>query len=135
VGPRAGLDAVVKRKIPSPHRESNPRTPIVQPIAQRNTNRAIIVSYVIYQIPFVVRFMDYASLSFKHFGRTPWMGGRPIAGPLPAQQSTIQERQTYIHASKWIRTHDLSVPVVKVRTFLTKRSRRHQNQNIITVIK
>jgi hypothetical protein len=34
VGPRAALDAVVKRKIPSPGRESNPRTPIVQPIAQ-----------------------------------------------------------------------------------------------------
>jgi hypothetical protein len=27
VGPRADLDAVVKRKIPIPHRESNPRTP------------------------------------------------------------------------------------------------------------
>jgi hypothetical protein len=27
VGPRAVLDAVVKRKIPSPRRESNPRTP------------------------------------------------------------------------------------------------------------
>jgi hypothetical protein len=34
VGPRAVLDAVVKRKIPSPRRESNPGTPIVQPIAQ-----------------------------------------------------------------------------------------------------
>jgi hypothetical protein len=33
VGPRAVLDAVVKRKIPSPRRESNPRIPIVQPIA------------------------------------------------------------------------------------------------------
>jgi hypothetical protein len=33
VGPRAILDAVVKRKIPSTRRESNPRTPIVQPIA------------------------------------------------------------------------------------------------------
>jgi hypothetical protein len=33
VGPRAVLDAVVKRKIPSPRRESNPRTPIVQPVA------------------------------------------------------------------------------------------------------
>jgi hypothetical protein len=30
VGPRAVLDAVVKRKIPSPRRESNPRTPIVR---------------------------------------------------------------------------------------------------------
>jgi hypothetical protein len=29
VGPRAVLDAVVKRKIPSPRWESNPRTPIV----------------------------------------------------------------------------------------------------------
>jgi hypothetical protein len=34
VGPRAVLDAVVKRKIPSPRRESNHRTPIVQPVAQ-----------------------------------------------------------------------------------------------------
>jgi hypothetical protein len=30
VGHRAVLDAVVKRKIPSPCRESNPRTPIIQ---------------------------------------------------------------------------------------------------------
>jgi hypothetical protein len=29
VGPRAVLDAVVKRKIPSPRRESNRRTPII----------------------------------------------------------------------------------------------------------
>jgi hypothetical protein len=34
VGPRAVLDAVVKRKIPSPRRESNRRTLIVQPVAQ-----------------------------------------------------------------------------------------------------
>jgi hypothetical protein len=38
VGPRAVLDAVVKRKIPSPRRESNPRTPIVQPATQRCTD-------------------------------------------------------------------------------------------------
>jgi hypothetical protein len=31
VGPRTVLDAVVKRKILSSRRESNPRTPIVQP--------------------------------------------------------------------------------------------------------
>jgi hypothetical protein len=37
VGPRAILDAVVKRKIPSPRRVSNPRTPIVQAVAQRYT--------------------------------------------------------------------------------------------------
>jgi hypothetical protein len=33
VGPTAVLDTAVKRKIPSPRRESNPRTPIVQPVA------------------------------------------------------------------------------------------------------
>jgi hypothetical protein len=41
VGPRAVLEAVVKRKIPSPRRESNPRTPIVQPVALRYTDWAI----------------------------------------------------------------------------------------------
>jgi hypothetical protein len=41
VGPRAVLDAVVKRKIPRSRRESNPRTPIVQPVAQRCTDWAI----------------------------------------------------------------------------------------------
>jgi hypothetical protein len=38
VSPRAVLNSVVKRKIPSPHRESNPRTPVVQPFAQRYTD-------------------------------------------------------------------------------------------------
>jgi hypothetical protein len=32
-GPRAGLDAVVQRRIPSPCRESNLRTTIVQSVA------------------------------------------------------------------------------------------------------
>jgi hypothetical protein len=41
VGPRAILDAVIKREIPSPSRESNPRTPIVQPVAQRYTDWAV----------------------------------------------------------------------------------------------
>jgi hypothetical protein len=38
VHPRAVLDAVVKRKVPSSRRESNPRIPIVQPVAQRYVN-------------------------------------------------------------------------------------------------
>jgi hypothetical protein len=41
VGPRAVLDTVVKRKIPNPRQESNPRTPIVQPVAQRYADWAI----------------------------------------------------------------------------------------------
>jgi hypothetical protein len=35
VGPRAVLDAVLKRKIPSSHRESNLRTPIAQPVVKK----------------------------------------------------------------------------------------------------
>jgi hypothetical protein len=38
VGPRAVLDAVVKRKIPSLCPESNPRTPIFQRVAQHYTD-------------------------------------------------------------------------------------------------
>jgi hypothetical protein len=41
VGPRAVLDAVVKRKIPRPRQESNPSTPIVQPVTQRYTDWAV----------------------------------------------------------------------------------------------
>jgi hypothetical protein len=37
VDPIAVLDAVVKRKILSPLRDSNSRTPIVQAVAQRYT--------------------------------------------------------------------------------------------------
>jgi hypothetical protein len=32
VGPRAVLEVVVKRKIPSLNRDSNPRIPIAQPV-------------------------------------------------------------------------------------------------------
>jgi hypothetical protein len=38
MGPRALLAAVVKRKIPNPRRESNPKTPFVQPVDQRYIN-------------------------------------------------------------------------------------------------
>jgi hypothetical protein len=38
VDPRAVLEAVMKRKISRPRRESNPRTPIVQPVAWRYTD-------------------------------------------------------------------------------------------------
>jgi hypothetical protein len=41
VGPRAVLKAVVKRKNPSLRQKSNPRTPIVQSLAQRCTDWAI----------------------------------------------------------------------------------------------
>jgi hypothetical protein len=41
VGPRASLDTVSKRKIPSPCRDSNPDHPIVQPVVSHYTDRAI----------------------------------------------------------------------------------------------
>jgi hypothetical protein len=41
VGPRAVLDTVVKKKIPSSRQESNPRTPTDQPVAQRYTDCAV----------------------------------------------------------------------------------------------
>jgi hypothetical protein len=41
-GPRVVLDAMVKRKIPTSFLESNPRTPIVQPVAQSYTDCAIM---------------------------------------------------------------------------------------------
>jgi hypothetical protein len=46
VGPRAGLNAVVKRKIPSPQQKSNPRTPIVQarsPVLYRLSYHALFM--------------------------------------------------------------------------------------------
>jgi hypothetical protein len=39
VGSRAVLDAVVKRKIPSPRRKSSPDNPIVQPVASCYTDK------------------------------------------------------------------------------------------------
>jgi hypothetical protein len=40
VGSRAGLNAVVKRKIPSPYRDSNP--PIIQPVSQPYTTELLL---------------------------------------------------------------------------------------------
>jgi hypothetical protein len=42
VGCRDFLDAVVKRKIPSPHRKLNPGTPIIQPVANVSYKLPII---------------------------------------------------------------------------------------------
>jgi hypothetical protein len=47
MGPRAVLNTVVMRKIPSPRGESKPRTPIVQPVVSRYTDWAIIIIIII----------------------------------------------------------------------------------------
>jgi hypothetical protein len=54
VGIIAVLDAVVKRKIPSPRREWNPRTPIIQPVAQRYTDWAITA---LITLPFCTKYL------------------------------------------------------------------------------
>jgi hypothetical protein len=41
VGPRVGLDAMSKRKIPSPRRDSNPDHPITQLVGIRYTDGAV----------------------------------------------------------------------------------------------
>jgi hypothetical protein len=51
VGPRAVLDTVSNRKIPSPRRESKPYHPIVHPVASRYTDWAIpavVACFVLY---------------------------------------------------------------------------------------
>jgi hypothetical protein len=53
MGPRAVLNAVVKRKIPSPRRESNPRTPIVLSLS--------LSLYIYIYKTYVVGFIDCLS--------------------------------------------------------------------------
>jgi hypothetical protein len=84
VGPRAVLDAVVKRKVSSPHWESNPRTPIVQPAAQRYTDWAVTalanwssscnikIRYVNLVCKFIVYLSRYLTLQKREMTR-----GRP----------------------------------------------------------
>jgi hypothetical protein len=80
VGPTAVLDAVVKRKIPSPLRESNPRTPIVQPVAQRYTDWAITACrrwYIFYfdVLPnafWIVHFISFNCVQFYVYSSTAY---------------------------------------------------------------
>jgi len=58
---------------------------------------------------------------FWTFGRTPWTGDRPVARPLPTQDSATQKTRTHIHASSGIRTQDPSVRAVENSTYLKQR--------------
>jgi hypothetical protein len=79
VGPRAALDAVVKRKIPSPRQESNPTTPIVQPVAQRYTNWAITALYLPH---YTVKTCGQCQLPSMvlHRSNTRIVGSNPVRG-------------------------------------------------------
>jgi hypothetical protein len=56
VGPRAGLDTMSKRKIPSPCWESNPDDPIAQSVASHYTDWAIPAIIIIILIIIMLRF-------------------------------------------------------------------------------
>jgi hypothetical protein len=105
VGPRAVLDAVVNRNIPSPRRETNPRTRIAQPVAQRCTNftqsngmpilaRAVRLNAT---GPFPFPAVGYSDQDF------PWysLGLRSTlksARPLPFPSFIIDHLQRFFHS-------------------------------------
>jgi hypothetical protein len=47
VGPRAVVDAVMKTKIPSRRRESNPTTPVAQPVASAISTELSILKLIL----------------------------------------------------------------------------------------
>jgi hypothetical protein len=61
------------------------------------------------------------------------MGDRPIARPLPTQNTNTEETQTYIHVLTGIQTHDPRVGGSEDSTFLLERPdsavkwRKHRN--------
>jgi hypothetical protein len=89
VGSRTVLDAVVKRKIPSSRRESNPRTPIVQPIAQRYTDLAIPAPNFLFRLK-----------ALRHLVMTD--------GP-----SYFKEHMRYFHVMPSLKTHGAIPPLLQ----------------------
>jgi hypothetical protein len=67
MGPRAGLDTVSKRKIPSSHRDSNIDHPIVQPVVSRYTDRRlqILIRSIFHGSIIFVRFEKHVEILFK----------------------------------------------------------------------
>jgi hypothetical protein len=89
VGPRAVLDAVVKRKIPSPRRESTSRTPIVQPVAQRYTDWAITALATFYKV-FKNIYVAIPNSSYFTISRRQW----PNISHIPVIYTTITLQPT-----------------------------------------
>jgi hypothetical protein len=89
VGPRAVLDTVVKRKIPSFRWESNPRTPIVQPVAQRYTDRAITA--LIIMRCFIIRIWCGAGIA-QWYGAELRAGWWRVRIPAVSGNSSVHHR-------------------------------------------
>jgi hypothetical protein len=72
-GPQGRSDAVVKRKIHSPRRESKPRTPIVQPVAQpssaevKNACSYTSAPQYVFKAWYLVKYRGTLLCIFKHF--------------------------------------------------------------------
>jgi hypothetical protein len=71
---------VVKRKIPSPRRESNPRKPIVQPVAQHYTDWAITA---------LIARMGQMRNSYNSLVGKP-EGRRPVGRPTRRREDNIR---------------------------------------------
>jgi hypothetical protein len=66
VGPRTVLYAVVKRKIPSPLRESKPRIPIVQPVAQLYTTHLLRPNNIVFLYVKLNKNINFSTWSNKY---------------------------------------------------------------------
>jgi hypothetical protein len=61
---RAVLDAVVRRKIPSPRRESNPKTPIVQSVANAIPTELSRLFFITNRINKSINILSYIEISY-----------------------------------------------------------------------
>jgi hypothetical protein len=104
VGPRAILDAVVKRKIPSPRRESNPSTPTVQPVSQRYTDRAITALRIHY-----VTILNAHYTELKQWLNIPHNIKRKIRPPFQLNNeliSNLRKRNTLLEEFTFVQLGD-----------------------------
>jgi hypothetical protein len=72
VGPRAGLDVVAKRKIPSPRRESNPDHRLVQSVTSPYTDWAIPAHFEPKIFHIKVKSLPLACLTFVSVTKCNW---------------------------------------------------------------
>jgi hypothetical protein len=89
VVPRAVLDAVVKRKFPSPRQKSNPRTPIVQAVAQSYNIRNFTSNY-----SFHIIFLISEEISRRIFDRPLKICEEKLVNER-SQQATVNEVQLH----------------------------------------
>jgi hypothetical protein len=90
IGGWVGSRAVVKRKIPSPRRESNPRTPIVQPVAQRYTDCATTALFWVNMQLNIWSIIHSFGGTYSHQLQGRWVEGRWRKNDPPRHSLIIQ---------------------------------------------